>query len=83
LTAAALSRIPQPEHGGSHSHAVTLITKRGVFVFLKSFLASRVSDGDVIAITVLMILPRYRPARQMKHTLSFQPIVARSKSNMV
>jgi hypothetical protein len=56
--------------------------KRGAFVFLSRFLA-RASDGDVMTITVLMILPRYMAGRKMKRTPSYQPIVAHSKSNMV
>jgi hypothetical protein len=70
------------ESGGWHSHVVTHITKWGAFVFLSRFLA-RASDGDVMTITVLMILPRYMAARKMKRTPSYQPIVAHSKSNMV
>jgi hypothetical protein len=60
---------------------VTHITKSGAFVFLSRFLA-RAADGDVMTITVLMILPRYMAARKMKRTPSYQPIVAHSKSNM-
>jgi hypothetical protein len=59
--------ILRSESGDWHPHVVTYITKLVTFVFLVVF-GARASDGDVIAITVLMILPRYKPARQMKHT---------------
>jgi hypothetical protein len=36
--------------------------------FLNSFFGAPASDGDVMTITVLMILHRYRPARQMKYS---------------